>query len=400
MQHLLSRSIPFKIAASICFIFLLTNCTKEAEFDAIESFVFNIEVPDIVPIHEKVSMEFCIYPVTESGCLAGSIERRGGFSISFPKHSYELDFDEDVSIAGLDEDDDWILNANYIDKTFLRHVISYELFQDMNSNNLVSNTEFVEMSLNQEYQGLYVLMEKLDKSSLDIDANDSTSFIFKEPHLFRESYENVVPQDASNFHQQTFPKIEDNNKEHIIEELRNFITTSADIEFENEIGRLVDIQNIIDWHLLLLLTNNNDGVLKNFFLYKQNIDSPIRVAPWDYDHSFGRDGDNELNLNERFVQPERSILLKRLLTTNWYRILLKDRWLELNQLNIFSTDALKLKVTNKSKLIRSMVVENQKMWPVDSEWYHDSNDFDDEIAIMLQFIDARHKGLVEYFEQI
>ena len=63
--------------------------------------------------------------------IIGKIKRRGGYSMRFAKHSYELDFKEDISLAGLPADDDWILNANYIDKTFLRHVVSYELFEDI-----------------------------------------------------------------------------------------------------------------------------------------------------------------------------------------------------------------------------------------------------------------------------
>ncbi len=49
---------------------------------------------------------------------------------------------------------------------------------------------------------------------------------------------------------------------------------------------------------MLLLSNNGDGVMKNFLLYKIDSNTPFRIALWDYDHSFGRDGDNELNLME------------------------------------------------------------------------------------------------------
>ena len=50
-------------------------------------------------------------------------------------------------------------------------------------------------------------MEKLDKSTLRIQTKDSLSFIFKEPHIFRENYANIIPQKTNNFHQQIFPKL-------------------------------------------------------------------------------------------------------------------------------------------------------------------------------------------------
>ncbi len=363
-----------------------------------EPYTLNIEYDGEIPIDNKVNFTLDELLDGERTSYESRIERRGGFSIIYPKHSYEIDLDEDISLAGLPADDDWILNANYIDKTFLRHVFSYDLFSRMNENNLVSGTSFIELQLNGEYNGLYVLMEKLDKSSLEIDGSDPEGMIFKEPHIFRESYDDVVPQDADNFHQQTFPKIEDEDKRITIESLREFILMSSDTEFENGISEIFDVDNIIDWHLLLLISNNNDGILKNFYLYKIDSETPIRIAPWDYDHSFGRDGDNELNLDERPLNIERSILFKRLLENEWYKTKLKDRWENLNASEILSVAGLKNKIITDSDAIRTQVDKNFEHWSVADEWYYDSNDFDQEIDIMLQFIDLRHDRLVEYFD--
>ena len=98
--------------------------------------------------------------------IQGTIKTRGGYSINFPKKSYEIDLENDISLLGLPDDDDWILNANFIDKTFLRHVVSYELFQDMRTENKISKTKYVEILINNQYEGLYVLMQKLDKLKL------------------------------------------------------------------------------------------------------------------------------------------------------------------------------------------------------------------------------------------
>ncbi len=127
---------------------------------------------------------------------------------------------------------------------------------------------------------------------------NSTAVIFKEPHIFRDSYDGVVPEEPENFHQQKFPKIEERDMTVYIESVRDFILESSDEEFTQQIASFFDLENVIDWHLLLLITNNSDGILKGFYLYKINEETPLRIAPWDYDHSFGRDGDNELNFVE------------------------------------------------------------------------------------------------------
>ncbi len=243
-------------------------------------------------------------------------------------------------------------------------------------------------------------MEKLDKSSLDIETSDSFAMIFKEPHIFRATYDGIISQYPDNFHQQTYPKIEDEDKRTYLENIREFILTSSDNEFEKGISDIFDMENIIDWHLLLLMTNNSDGILKNFYLYKKNKETPIRIAPWDYDHSFGRDGDNEMNLDERPLNVKRSILFKRLLEFDGYKKKLKEKWLKLNQENLFSVNGLKQRILKKSKFVKDLAKKNAERWPLDSSFYYDDNDFEEEIDIMFQYIDIRHKRLTRYFNNL
>ncbi len=378
----------------------MTSCTEQSVSQNFQPINLTIEYDRDIPIDEKVSMTLHENKDEMSKVLSGRIKRRGGYSIIYDKHSYEIDLESDHSIAGLAADDDWVLNANYIDKTFMRHVLSYELFREMDSNNCASHTHYVEVNLNGKYNGLYVLMEKVDRSVLGVDKSDSAAFIFKEPHLFRSNYDDVVPQDPENFHQQTFPKIEVEDKNELVEEWRSLILNSNDNEFTTEIEVLFDLQNLIDWHLLLLISNNSDGILKNFYLYKKDAFTKLRIAPWDYDHSFGRDGDNELNLDTRPLDINRSILFSRLLTFEWYTSLLKSRWLELNENNLLSNGGLKNRINKKKENLKSIVDKNFELWPLDAEHYYDENNFEEEVNIMFEFIDLRHQRLSDYFEQL
>jgi len=341
-----------------------------------------------------------LYASTQQNNIQGTIKNRGGFSSRFPKKSYELNLEKDISLAQLPKDDDWILNANFIDKTFLRHILSYELFQNMNKNNVSSKSKHVELFINNEYQGLYVLMEKLDKSSLGIKAQDSLSFIFKDPHLFRESYSNITPQKPYNFHQQTFPKISKSDNNKLMDDIRDFILNCSNEVFSDSISKIFDLENIIDWHLLLLITNNSDGLLKNFYLYKQSNTSLIRISPWDYDHSFGRDGDNELHLYSTKINIHRSILFARLLKHNWYKIRLKTKWDKLNKTSILTREGLKLKISKKYEEFHELIEKNNQLWCNDSHYYHDHNNIEQEIQIMYRFIEERHAELELYFNEM
>lgn len=358
--------------------------------------IFNIEVIQEVPADHKVPMVFQVLSADTFQAYPGSIERRGGYSISFPKPSYEIDLERDIALAKLPADDDWILNANYIDKTFLRHVLSYDLFREMSPVNEAPQCKYVELRLNGRYQGLYVLMEKLDKSSLGINNRDPEACVFKEPPIFIPDLTSFRPQYGDNYYQQTYPEKRADDRTNFIYELRTFVAESSDSLFAAQIGSRFDLNNIIDWHLLLLLSNNSDGLKKNFYLYQQSADTPLRVAPWDYDHSYGRDGDNEKNM-DRWIDCRRSLLFARLLEQPFYWRALKARWQTLNETGLLSLNSLLARVDSYLPKLEPLVQPNFVRWSLDGPVYYDGNDFAAEIALMKTYMHKRHGMLVEYF---
>ena len=102
------------------------------------------------------------------------IEIRGRYSSSLPQKPYGFETrDEEgnnlnVPILGMPEENDWILTANYNDKTFLRNFLAFELFRKMG--HYAPRTVYCEVVVNGEYQGIYLLGEKIkqDKNRVDI----------------------------------------------------------------------------------------------------------------------------------------------------------------------------------------------------------------------------------------
>jgi hypothetical protein len=89
------------------------------------------------------------------------IERRGQSSQQFfPMKSYAVELGRDAGLLGMPEDDDWVLYAPYNDKSLMRNVLAYRtagLF-----GRYAARTRYVQLRLNGRYQGIYVLMEKLE----------------------------------------------------------------------------------------------------------------------------------------------------------------------------------------------------------------------------------------------
>lgn len=322
---------------------------------------------------------------------------RGNFSRRFPKTSWSIRSEKALQIQDLPPSKRWILNASYIDKTFMRHRLCFELFAAMRPNeNKSLACRFIELSLNGKEQGLYLLQQWPKAKYFGINTKDTTSFLFKEPPLFFEQLDSAsFPED--NIYGQRFPDKSKRNCSPQMEALRQFLFATSDEIFRDSFAIVFDRANIIDWHLLLLLSNNSDGILKNFFLYKKNAYTGLRFAPWDYDHSFGRDGDNELNMMRQELDCNRSVLFRRLNSWPRYRQRLQERYQELRTRKIFSLEELFARIDAYTRELEKQIPRNQKIWPIDAKYYFDANSFAEEVQLLKNFIQVRIAQLDEQF---
>jgi len=102
------------------------------------------------------------------------IEYRGSYSATLPQKPYGLETrdslgnNNNVPLLNMPSENDWILLANYNDKTFLRNILAFDLFNKMG--NYAPRTHLCEVVLNDVYDGIYVFTEKIkkDKNRVDI----------------------------------------------------------------------------------------------------------------------------------------------------------------------------------------------------------------------------------------
>ncbi len=348
--------------------------------------------------------ENCLIVLEDNGIIhsiSSTIKCRGGYSSKFYKHSYRIELNQKHSPFGLPREDDWILNANYIDKTFMRHKLSYDLFRLMGDNNLAPECLYVNVKVNNEYKGLYVLMQRINGNFCNLNKKDDNAFVCKDPLVFFDN----IPEELlnnNNYHDQKYPKVTKRDFTHTLNEFREFIFHSSDSVFLANIGKKIDINNVADWHILLLLTNNADGLIKNFYLYRIDSKTPMRIAIWDYDHSFGRDGDNELNMLTYEIDCSKNIMLKRLMEIDKsnYPTILRNRWLQLRESGIISVNSINYMVLKNHFRIKNNIDKNFEKWPVNSNDYFDANTYSQEVAILKQFVEIRIPQLDKYFQDI
>jgi len=138
--------------------------------------IIYIEVAESIPGKPGVPCSLkLVYPRSlggfNTGLLSGRIEIRGGVSRGYPKKSYNFELDKSVRLLDMRKDDDWILTSSYIDRTLIRIKLSFDLFKSLSERGkkrFAVDSRFVEVYLNEDYQGVYLLMERLDAKLLNL----------------------------------------------------------------------------------------------------------------------------------------------------------------------------------------------------------------------------------------
>lgn len=103
------------------------------------------------------------------------IEYRGNYSLSLPQKPYGFETWDvngntvNASLLGMPSESDWVLLANYNDKSFARNIVPFHLFDSMG--HYATRMRLVDVVLNGEYQGIYLLGEKIKRDSNRVDVN-------------------------------------------------------------------------------------------------------------------------------------------------------------------------------------------------------------------------------------
>ena len=227
------------------------------------------------------------------------IELRGSTSQSlFPKKQYGLETwdadldDMDVELAGLPSEEDWILHAPYSDKSLINNVLTYDLARQMGR--YASRCRWVALTLNDEFQGIYVLMEKLkrDKNRIDVQKNKNTDvtggWVLKIDKSTGEDGEWQFQTPSGVRVGYDYPKLEDAS-----DAQKAYIETYfSDLEnaLNNEpptYSDFIDVDSWVDYFLLIELTREVDAYRLSAYFSKESGEK-LKAGPvWDLNLGFG-----------------------------------------------------------------------------------------------------------------
>jgi len=296
------------------------------------------------------------------------IKGRGNATWSYPKKPYKLKLDTKTSILGMEEAKDWVLLANYCDKTLLRTSIAFQLSRLMHFP-WTPDDQFVEVVLNGEYLGNYQITEAIEQGSNRIDIPEQ-GFIFERDGYYEQepkhfvsalrgygySFKNPDPEDDLSDDQWHYIK-------NYMDEFESVLASETFADPQNGYRRYIDELSFVRWFIFQNILANMDT---NVYLVKADMnDSKLSMGPvWDFEWSIGigwYDGVRPRPA-DYYVWQLNAFYYDRLLQDPQFKAKVKELW---NSIAV--TDDILQHIEETSQLIAKSQELNFKRWDIMNE---------------------------------
>lgn len=289
------------------------------------------------------------------------IELRGSSSQESPKKNYGLTTlmaddvsNNNVSLLGMPEENDWILGGMVFDTSFVRDYFSQSLSRKMG--NYASRAVYCEVIINNDYKGLYMLQEKLkaDDNRIDvlkIGKTDNTLPALSGGYISKA--DKLTGGDQVNWRMYSFenspvdyihelPKPSDATAaqtDYISGEFFRLESAARNNDFSvvNGYPSIIDMPSFIDYMIVNEFAANPDAYQYSTYFHKDR-NGKLRAGPvWDIDLSFGNDlfqwyfdrSKTDLWYFEDYNYNNGSRFWYDLFHNNTFRCYLSKRWNEL-----------------------------------------------------------------------
>jgi len=273
---------------------------------------------------------------------------RGNSSLNYEKSSYRVTLtDKKMSFLGMRKDDDWILSSLYNDDGLIHNKVSYEVWQQIASDNSVSNDEgismeYAELFMDNQYLGVYGLMERIDKKALSLNEKDILYKCRDQVYPGEDDFYTVLTEEMSPVFVLKYPKDFDMEDWVPLKEWTDLYCTDDPVDYEKGIS-VLNMENAVDYNLFCMLICGMDNEMKNIYFaakYQNDGSYDFIKIPWDLDMTWGDSWVDDPNCffnryREKNITSEGgwSCDMYKLYEANpeEVSIMLNDRWNELRQ---------------------------------------------------------------------
>ncbi len=241
------------------------------------------------------------------------IKIRGTSSQEFEKKSYRIELwaDEtgtanmDTTFLGLRSDDDWNLEAMYMQPLRLRDKVANDLWRTMYTLPYsieqpdalpCIREEYADVFLNNLYIGIYTLTERIDRKQLQLKKYnvEVRGMLFKGNGDGAPSFETLPDYDNSLDTWDNYEWVYPNESDTLIDweplySFVNFVINSTDETFLSQYATKFDLANAIDYYLFINMLKADNNMARNTFIARYKKTSEFFFIPWDLEAICGLD---------------------------------------------------------------------------------------------------------------
>jgi hypothetical protein len=238
------------------------------------------------PISIKVYDEMGTINYSANDCY---LKGRGNSTWDYKdKKPFSLKLGSASEILGMDASVRWALLANAYDVTNMRDKIVKDFAGSIDFAYSPSE-EYVDLYLNGEYNGLYVISEKVEVGENRLELPEDSVLCTFEFSLRWDLLENPVATDEGQVIEVKYPQVCSESK---LNEISSYIQQMENAIMD-ENGNIADIIDIDSWARMYLIEEIFEdvdvGIASSYFYWSED-DGKIYSGPvWDFDRSMGSD---------------------------------------------------------------------------------------------------------------
>ncbi|MBQ3638299.1 MAG: CotH kinase family protein, partial [Clostridia bacterium] len=324
-----------------------TRLTAIFDYDALDMPIITIDTEtgrDVQSKTEYIQADLKICAAAPEYELSGTVQirGRGNNSWGYEKKSYKMKFPEKVNLFGLGTGKDkvWVLLANVCDQSLQRNHVALELARNLDGIAFSPASLSVEVYLNGEYRGVYLLAEEIRDSkarvNIDTDGFETETDIGYLVEL--SSYSTGPGFTVGGKQYMIHSDLSEDQK--IRREQILFITdymercmTAIRSGSREEVEKLMDIPSMIDTYITEEVVKNLDVGWDSYYLYKEKGGKLFLGPIWDFDLSLGNANEGEETIDGLFAATRSGSgggnpWHYRPMEQSWFRELVLDRWNE------------------------------------------------------------------------
>lgn len=312
---------------------------------------------------------------------------RGNVIRKKKKKSYRIVFQNPLTVNGAHE---FHLNAEYNDISLCRNKLSLDFFDQIGV--ISPHSNHVLLYINGVCKGIYLELESFDQYLLQKRNLLLGAIIYATN--YHANFSLLTPDKKLKTRLDDGYTLKYGSKKDL-KSLENFIAminTLSNEKLEQEIHKVLDVDQYLKWLAGAVCTQNFDGFIHNYALYQNGETKIYEISPWDYDGTWGRDihGDS---LGHDFVPVTGyNTLTARLL----HHAHFKQRYLDILTLileNEFTAD-------NQKQRLDDLFGQVEPYLCLDPFIQTTKDTLEKEKEFILQFIQKRNQYIKEQIKQL